>query len=167
MKLRYLSIVAAAALLAACSDAPTDSGNTAGGGVVTPPAPAPKAAPAGIAKGSKQDFITNVGDFVLFDFDKSSLTAEGKAQLDKQAAWLKTYPNYALTIEGRCDERGTVAYNLGLGERRANSVKEYLVAGGVAASRVEVKSLGKENPLFPGSDEESWRQNRRGVTVLK
>jgi peptidoglycan-associated lipoprotein len=166
MKLRFLSIVAATALLAACSSEPTDTGNAAGGGVVAPPAPS-KVAPAGIAKGSKQDFITNVGDFVLFDLDKSNLTAEAKLALDKQAAWLKAYPNYALTIEGRADERGTVAYNLGLGERRANSVKEYLVAGGVAASRVEVKSLGKENPLFPGSDEESWRQNRRGVTVLK
>ena len=166
MKLRFLSIVAAAALLAACESAPTDTGNTGSGGVVAPPAT--KAAPAGIVKGSKQDFITNVGDFVLFDFDKSTLSAEGKAQLDKQAAWLKAYPTYALVIEGRCDERGTVAYNLGLGERRANAVKEYLVSkGGIPAARIEVKSLGKENPLFPGSDEESWRQNRRGVTVLK
>ena len=81
-------------------------------------------------------------------------------------AWLKYYPNYSMTIEGHADERGTREYNLALGERRANSVKEFLTANGVAAARVKVLSFGKERPVALGSNEAAWVQNRRAVTVL-
>ena len=162
MKLRFLSIFAAAALLAACESAPSDTGAKGGAGQTSPAV----TGGAGIMKGSKEDFIANVGDRVFFDFDKYTLRADAKATLDKQAAWLKAYPNYSLTIEGHADERGTREYNLALGEKRANSVKEYLIAGGVAASRVKTVSYGKERPVALGSNEAAWSQNRRGVTVL-
>jgi peptidoglycan-associated lipoprotein len=160
MKLRFLSIFAAAALLAACESAPEEKATT--GASATPAA----TKPAGIVPGSEQDFIANVGDRVFFDFDKYALRADAKATLDKQVAWLKKYPTYNLTVEGHADERGTREYNLALGERRANSVKEYLVAGGLPASRVKTISYGKERPVALGANEAAWSQNRRGVTVL-
>jgi peptidoglycan-associated lipoprotein len=165
MKLRFLSIFAAAALLAACESAPTDTGAKAGGGQVAAP-PAAGTTVAKVAPGSKEDFIANVGDRVFFDFDKYTLRADAKATLDKQAAWLKKYPTYSMTLEGHADERGTREYNLALGERRANSIKEYMVANGVQASRVKTISYGKERPVALGSNEAAWSQNRRGVTVL-
>ncbi len=161
MKLRFLSIFAAAAMLAACETTTEDTGAKAGAG--TPPV---AAKPAGIVPGSEQDFIANVGDRVFYDTDKYALRADAKATLDKQAAWLKKYPTYSLTIEGHADERGTREYNLALGERRANSVKEYLVGAGVPAARVKTISYGKERPVAQGSSEAAWSQNRRGVTVL-
>lgn len=160
MKLRFLSIFAAAAMLAACESAPEDTGAKAGTG--TPAA----TKPAGIVPGSEQDFIANVGDRVFFDFDKFALRADAKATLDKQAAWLKKYPTYTLTLEGHADERGTREYNLALGERRANSIKEYLVGAGLPAARVKTISYGKERPVALGANEAAWSQNRRGVTVL-
>jgi len=166
MKLRFLSIVAAAALVAACESAPENTGAASGGGVSAPPPVARTAPVSGVVKGSKEDFIASVGDRVFFDFDKYSLRADAKATLDKQAAWLKTYQNYTFTVEGHADERGTREYNLALGERRANSVREYLVAAGVPASRIKVVSYGKERPVALGSNDAAWAQNRRGVTVL-
>ena len=166
MKLRTLSIFAAAALLAACSSEP-DKGGTMGGAGATGATPPSSSAPAaGIVAGSVDDFLKNVGDRVFFDFDKSNLSAEAKGTLDKQVAWLKKYPNWSITVEGHCDERGTREYNLALGERRANSVKQYLAANGVAASRLKTISYGKERPAVQGSNEAAWAQNRRGVTVL-
>jgi peptidoglycan-associated lipoprotein len=160
MKLRFLSIFAAAALLAACESAP-ESGATQAGSA----APAPAAKPS-IVPGSEQDFIANVGDRVFFDYDKYALRTDAKSTLDKQAAWLKKYPAYKLTIEGHADERGTREYNLALGERRANSVKDYLTGAGIAKDRVKTISYGKERPVALGSNEAAWSQNRRGVTVL-
>ena len=162
MKLRTLSVFAAVALLAACADDANNAANTAGAGHANPP----MAQMATVAPGSVEDFLKNVGDRVFFDFDKSALSAEGKATLDKQAAWLKKYPQWAITVEGHADERGTREYNLALGEKRANSVKKYLAAAGIADSRLKTISYGKERPAVQGSNEAAWAQNRRGVTVL-
>ncbi|CAA7612063.1 MULTISPECIES: peptidoglycan-associated lipoprotein Pal [Magnetospirillum] len=160
MKLRFMSIFAAAAMLAACESAP-ESGATQAS-----TASAPAAAKPSIVPGSEQDFIANVGDRVFFDYDKFALRADAKAGLDKQVAWLKKYPTYKMTIEGHADERGTREYNLALGERRANAVKDYMVGAGIAKDRVKTISYGKERPVALGSNEAAWSQNRRGVTVL-
>ena len=165
MKLRTLSVFAAVALLAACADDANNAGTAAGGGAAPQAAP-PHSMATMVAPGSVEDFLKNVGDRVFFDFDKSTLSAEGKATLDKQAAWLKKYPQWAITVEGHCDERGTREYNLALGERRANAVKKYLASAGIADSRLKTISYGKERPAVQGSNDAAWAQNRRGVTVL-
>jgi peptidoglycan-associated lipoprotein len=108
----------------------------------------------------------NVGDRVFFEFDKASLSSDARSQLEKQAAWLKKFGRANLTLEGHADERGTREYNLALGERRANSAKDFLVALGVAPSRIKVISYGKERPAALGQNEAAWRQNRRAVTVI-
>jgi len=156
-----MSIFAAAALLAACESAPESGATQAGSATANPPVAKPSIVP-----GSEQDFIANVGDRVFFDYDKFALRADAKGTLDKQAAWLKKYPTYKMTIEGHADERGTREYNLALGERRANAVKDYLIGAGVAKDRVKTISYGKERPVALGSNEAAWSQNRRGVTVL-
>ena len=121
----------------------------------------------GAAPGTQQDLVVNVGDRIFFGYDRFDLTGEGQSTLDRQAAWLKQYPNVNVTIEGHCDERGTREYNLALGERRASSVKNYLIALGVPATRINTISYGKERPAVLGADDESWAQNRRGVTIVE
>jgi len=123
--------------------------------------------PVTVTPGSIQDFQQNVGDRVYFDFDQSSVRADGRGTLDKQAAWLKQYANYKITIEGKCDERGTREYNLALGERRANAVKQYLISQGLPAARIGTISYGKERPEVVGSDEGAWARNRVGITALQ
>ena len=166
MKMRFLCMVAAVSVLAACSsDEPKKAEQAA---VATPPAAAPKAAPVDtLVPGSQADFVKNVGDRVFFDYDKSSLKPEGKDQLTKWVAFLKKYPNDQLLVEGHADERGTREYNLALGERRANAVKEFLVANGVETARVKTVSYGKERPAVLGSNEAAYAQNRRGVGVIQ
>jgi peptidoglycan-associated lipoprotein len=116
--------------------------------------------------GSQQDFIVNVGDRVFFDTDSSELTAQSRSTLDKQAQWLNQYGNYAFTIEGHADERGTREYNIALGARRAQTVREYLISRGVQAQRMHTISYGKERPVAVCNDISCWSQNRRAVTVL-
>ena len=128
---------------------------------------APDTAGTQVTPGSVADFRQNVGDRVFFDTDQSTIRDDGRATLGRQAEWLKKYGNYAITIEGHCDERGTREYNLALGERRATAVRQYLVAQGVPAARIKTISYGKERPDVVGSDEGSWSRNRRGVTVLQ
>ncbi|WP_291197957.1 peptidoglycan-associated lipoprotein Pal [Hyphomonas sp.] len=119
-----------------------------------------------IAPGSLEDFRVNVGERVYFDLDQYRLDTEDQDILKRQAAWLASYPNIRILIAGNADERGTREYNLALGERRANAVKEYLVSLGVAASRVDTVSYGKERPVVAGSDEQSWALNRNGWTQI-
>jgi peptidoglycan-associated lipoprotein len=105
-------------------------------------------------------------DTVHFALDQFDLDAEARAILDSQARWLVAHPNTRITIEGHCDERGTREYNLALGDRRANSAKNYLAARGVSPSRITTISYGKERPVALGSDEQSWAANRRAVTIV-
>jgi peptidoglycan-associated lipoprotein len=123
---------------------------------------------AAAAPGSQQDFVVNVGDRVFFSTDSTDLSPQARATLDKQAQWLNTYQQYAaFTVEGNADERGTREYNLALGARRAQAVRDYLVSRGVAASRIHTISYGKERPVALCDDISCWSQNRRAVTDLK
>lgn len=116
--------------------------------------------------GSTQDFTVNVGDRIFFDTDSTSIRADAQQTLDRQAQWLAKYPNYAITIEGHADERGTREYNLALGARRAAVTRDYLASRGVPASRMKTISYGKERPVAVCDDISCWSQNRRAVTVL-
>lgn len=111
-------------------------------------------------------FNQTIGDRVLFVVDQSTLTPAGQAILDGQAQWLLTNADYRAVVEGHADEQGTREYNLALGFRRANAVREYLVSRGVPAGRLEVTSYGKERPIAVCSNETCYGQNRRAVTVL-
>jgi peptidoglycan-associated lipoprotein len=126
----------------------------------------PNSANAAAVPGSQQDFVVNVGDRVFFENDSSELTPQSLQTLDKQAQWLLTYNQYAFTIEGHADERGTREYNIALGARRAQSVHDYLTSRGVQAQRMRTISYGKERPVAVCNDISCWSQNRRAVTVL-
>ena len=121
----------------------------------------------GPAPGTQADLVVNVGDRIFFGTDSSDLSSAARTVLEDQASWLGQYQSLTLTIEGHADERGTREYNLALGERRANVVRNYLVALGVSPSRITTISFGKERPAVPGSSETAWSQNRRGVTKVQ
>ncbi len=166
---KIIGVAAVALLLAACETKPTETAATGGaGGAGGPAAAAPAAAAPGtqIRPGSQQDFVVNVGDRVFFAYDKFDLSPQARATLDRQAAWLKQYPQNKLVVEGHCDERGTREYNLALGERRSNAAKNYLINQGIAANRLQTISYGKERPVALGSNEAAWSQNRRAVSVV-
>lgn len=158
MSSRMFSLLAAVVLLAACETAPDTSGQAASTATTAPT--------SSIRPGSAEDFRANVGDRVFFGFDRSDITPEARRTLERQAEWLKRYPNVTVTIEGHCDERGTREYNLALGERRATAAKNVLVALGIPANRITTISYGKERPAVVGSNESAWAQNRRAVTVV-
>ncbi len=169
MRLKFLTLLAAAALLAACESTPeesaatTSAGTTAGSGDSSSvssgsmPSLDPK---------SQEWLVVNVGDRVFFDYDRSDLKPEARETAEKVAAWLLTYPDVILSLEGHADERGTREYNLALGERRANSVRSYLAALGIDDNRLSTISYGKERPAVLGSNESAWAQNRRSVFVV-
>ena len=167
MQFKFLTFIAAAFLLAACSTSSEESGGAAGGGsaATTPTTPSVSSIP-GPTPGTQEHLVANVGDRVFFDFDKSDLQPDARATVEKLAVWLNNYPAVTLVVEGHADERGTREYNLALGERRANAVRDYLVALGVSGNRLSTISYGKERPAVLGSNEESWAQNRRGVFVV-
>ena len=150
---RLAAVLAAALAISACANNPADDAQANAAGQATP--------------GSQQDFVVNVGDRVFFETDSSDLTPQSRATLDKQAQWLNTYSQYSqFTIEGHADERGTREYNIALGARRAQTVRDYLISRGVAANRMHTISYGKERPVALCDDISCWSQNRRAVTVL-
>lgn len=157
-RLSKLALVGVMLALAACSNA-IDDGTTLGPG-------------AGVSPGSASDptspafFQEAVGDRVLFLVDRSDLTDEAESILTAQARWLLTNTDYSATIEGHADEQGTREYNLALGARRANAAREFLIAQGVAGSRLKTVSYGKERPIEVCSEESCYAKNRRAVTVL-
>ena len=120
-----------------------------------------------LASGTQADFVATVGaDRVFFNFDSANLSDDAQEVLKKAAEYIKENDISALTVEGHCDERGTREYNLALGDRRAVSVKKYLVGLGVPAENITTISYGKERPAMPGHTSDAWAQNRRGVLVL-
>ncbi|RZI47270.1 peptidoglycan-associated lipoprotein Pal [Rickettsiales endosymbiont of Peranema trichophorum] len=116
---------------------------------------------------SVQELEGKIGDRVFFALNESTLSTEAKNTLARQSEFMKSHPDLKFVIEGHCDERGTREYNLALGERRANSAMNYLISIGADPSKMTPISYGKERPAVVGHDEESWKQNRRAVTVIK
>ena len=175
MRLRNLTYLLAGLFLVGACETMEEKGSAQGigelkaktyGGKFTAKPRPPKPKSFSISPGSGRDFVVNVGDRIFFAVDKSNLSPEARAMLEKQAAWLKSYGNVNVTVQGHADERGTREYNLGLGERRANSAKDLLVAMGISPNRIKTISYGKERPAALGHSEGSWRQNRRAVTVV-
>jgi peptidoglycan-associated lipoprotein len=153
--LRIAMALSAVLFLAGCASKSQVSeglGGAGAGSVATP--------------GSPQDFVVNVGDRVFFAEDQSDLSDQARSTLGQQARWLQAYPRYTVTIEGHADERGTREYNLALGARRAQAVRDYLIAQGIQAQRMRTISYGKERPVAVCNDASCWTQNRRAVTVL-
>lgn len=159
-----LGVAASALFLMTACETPGKSGADVDGNVFGDGVTADGGYGNGVA--GYDEFVANVGDRVFFATDSSVLNGESQAVLSRQATWLKSNGNVNVVLEGHADERGTREYNLALGERRANSARNYLVNLGIAASRVSVVSYGKERPAVLGSDRNAWSQNRRAVTVL-
>ncbi len=166
-----VAVAVAGLAIAGCAKDPADAVGAFGGGAGRFGANGYGAGANGkygsTAPGTAGDFAQNVGDRVFFDTDQTDLSSAAQATLDKQSRWLAQYPRYAFTIEGNADERGTREFNFALGAQRAEAVKQYLVARGVAASRIKTISYGKERPVAVCNDISCWSQNRRAVTVLK
>ncbi len=153
---RLMIAMSLAVLVAACSQnpRPEDVGL----------APYGKGGPA--TPGSARDFSQNVGDIVYFSTDSTDISPEAQQTLTQQARWLQQYSQYTITIEGHADERGTREYNIALGARRAQAVRDFLARSGVSAARIRTISYGKERPVAVCNDISCWSQNRRAQTVL-
>lgn len=154
---KFAAVVAAGIALAACASnqqlGPESAKLNANAGVPATP-------------GTRRDFSQNVGDIVYFSTDSSDLTPEAEQTLVKQARWLNQYAQYTITIEGHADERGTREYNIALGARRAQTVRNFLSRNGVDARRIRTLSYGKERPVAVCNDISCWSQNRRAQTIL-
>ncbi len=159
MKMKLLAAVALATLLAACSTPPAPTAASSGAGTT--------ATTSGPAPGSQEDLVAKAGDRVFFATNLSSLSSDAQSTLDRQSGFLQQYPQDHVQVAGNCDERGTEEYNIALGQRRANAARDYLVAKGVASSRISTISYGKDRPTAEGSDEAAWAQNRNAITTVQ
>jgi peptidoglycan-associated lipoprotein len=154
----FFVILLLTSFLAACATVPTETTTSASkksqvvGGVY-------------VGTDTIEMLAVNVPDRVFFAYDSYSLAASAQATLSKQAKWLKANPSIAIAVEGHADERGTREYNLALGDRRASSVKDYLMSQGISSNRISTISYGKERPVKSGSNDTAWAQNRRSVSV--
>ncbi len=192
MRLRLILPLLAALALAACESMPEETSSITGEGAEQagmadatapvdstdmtgpdktemPPTPEiemREPEPVGPLPGSQEDLVQNYGDRVFFEFDSAVLLPDARRTLERQSEWLRLFPEVTLTIEGHCDERGTREYNLALGERRANAVREYLITQGITPSRLRTVSYGKERPYALGHNEEAWALNRRSVSII-
>ena len=167
---KILLSVLLAAFISACSTKPKDTADASGSGSSTSSdsvasTDSSTSEGASIVPGSQEDLIVNVGDRVFFNYDSAELDSDAQELLQDQAAWMKQHNIKSITIEGHCDERGTREYNLALGEKRAQAVKNYLISMGVSAD-VNTISYGKERPAVIGSNDGAWSQNRRSVTTV-
>ena len=172
LHMRMIAVAAMLALTAACStpsDESTDAGTMGGAGSGSGVSGA--GAGGDILEGElspvvAEQKLVEIGDRVFFGLDQQDLSPEARATLDQQAAFLNQQSALAVVIEGHADERGTREHNLALGDRRANSVRDYLIALGVNPDRIRTVSYGEERPAVVGSNESAWAQNRRAVTVI-
>ncbi len=158
MNWKVIGLMAALAMLGACSDKDSTGAATGSGGLATN---------GGATPGSQEDLVANVGDRVFYALDSSNLSSEARTTLDRQSAWMARFPQVSVQMAGNCDERGTAEYNLALGQRRANAARDYLVARGVSSARINTISYGKERPTALGSDEQAYAQNRNAVTSVR
>jgi peptidoglycan-associated lipoprotein len=172
---RLALVGVAAASMAACAKKaqPTYPVTQAPPGQTGPQTPLPPSDPGAVSQapgaavpGSTQDFVVNVGDRVYFDTDQHDIRTDAEPLLSAQAAWLRRYPSVNVRIEGNADERGTREYNLALGARRANAVRDFLVDQGLDAGRIATISFGKEQPIDAGSGEDAWQRNRNARTAI-
>ena len=170
---RLALVGVAVAAMAACARKPVEPAVPQG--PAEPSNPAYPTAPTGpvdggavgaAVPGSEQDFVVNVGDRIYFDLDSYDVRSEAMPRLDAQAQWLQRYPSVTVRIEGNADERGTREYNLALGARRAESVRNYLISRGIPAGRIDTISFGKERPIAEGSSEDAWARNRNAHTAI-
>jgi len=179
MRFKILSLFAAALLLAACETGPDNQASTGGSGDSETASQSTGGGSgagqdgvssedmSGPQPGTQEHLVVNVGDRVFFGFDQAQLSSQAQATVEKLAAWLKQYPSKQVTVEGHADERGTREYNLALGAKRANAVRDYLIVMGIDPNRVETVSFGEERPAVQGSNEDAWAQNRRAVFVVE
>jgi peptidoglycan-associated lipoprotein len=152
---RLSGAILIAFLMSACAETPKPESEIGASGRMSPATP-----------GSPRDFAVNVGDIVYFSTDSTDLSPEAQQTLANQARWLQQYAQYTITIEGHADERGTREYNIALGAKRAQTVRNYLAGKGINAARIRTVSFGKERPVAVCNDISCWSQNRRAQTVL-
>lgn len=166
MRLKVIAMLAAATMVAACSSTDEEAVVTDTSGQETVQTPPPPPQPQPVQLSPAEQFMAQVGDSVFFALDQSTLSGDSQRTLDAQAAFLAANPGITITVEGHADERGTDDYNLALGARRAAAARDYLIARGVSAGRIDTVSYGESRPFATGSNEASWAQNRRALTVL-
>ena len=159
---KILLSILTAVFIAACSTKPKDVAVSSGSGASTS---SDTIEDSSIEPGTQEDLIVNVGDRVFFDYNSSELDSDALELLQDQIAWIKQH-NVSVVVEGHCDERGTREYNLALGEKRAQSVKNYYITMGVPSGKITTISFGKERPAVVGSNDGAWSQNRRSVTKV-
>ena len=159
-----VAIMLITSFLAACATAPTETSSSSSSSTSST---SQSEVVGGIYIGTDtvEMLAIDVPDRVFFAYDSYSLAASAQATLNKQAKWLKANPSVAIAVEGHADERGTREYNLALGDRRASSVKDYLMSQGISSNRISTISYGKERPVKSGSNDTAWAQNRRSVSV--
>jgi len=179
MKTWTIACLAAAALLTACSSDSTSGSADGTGGASGTGSSYGAGGPGGSGSGSgsgqagsaipgsQEDLVQSAGDRIYFETDQSRVNDEARAILNRQAEWMQRNPQVSVWMAGNCDERGTVEYNLALGQRRANAARDYLVAQGVARTRIETISFGKDRPIDGGSSPEAWARNRNAITSVK
>ena len=165
---KVVPLFAALALVAACASDP-DTGAAATGTGTTTTTQQPTTTQTGVAAprpGSQEELNATVGDRIFFDFDRYDVRPDQRPRVAQWAQWMNQHQGVSITVEGHADERGTREYNLALGSRRAQSVKDVLTSEGVSAARINTISYGKDRPAVVGSGESVWSQNRRGVVVV-
>ena len=178
MRTKLIALAGALLLVAACESTPDEASDATGIGTGTGADTGTSVAPITTApddmaavepadtRTMTEILIEDVGDRVFFDYDRATIRADGEATLRRQAEFLRENANLSITLAGHCDERGTREYNLALGERRANSAKNFLVSLGVSESRITITSFGKERPIVLGHNEAAWAQNRVSITAI-